>query len=233
MEGGGSSASGDGLKFHNGAQLGEADDTVQGTSLQGRHRPGKEPANQFLSPNNRLVLHGINQEDVKEDDDEYVFEEDEEAVQMPKRWLSVARFFSGQVYSTRAMFEEMRKAWGLKEVVPYRELGDNRFLLEFGSEALVTKVTQGGPWRHKWDALIFVPYDGVKRLLEVVIESIGLWIRFYDIPVDMMTDGFARALGGKVGRVLQVGEAVQDYKRVKVALIFLWRSRSCTLCKRR
>ena len=56
------------------------------------------------------------------------------------------------------------------------------------------KATQGGPWRHKGDAIIFVPYDGVTRLSEVTIESIGLWIRIYDIPVDMMTDGFVRAL---------------------------------------
>ena len=50
----------------------------------------------------------------------------------------------------------------------------------------------------------------------MTIESIGLWIRIYDIPVDMMTEGFVRALGGKLGRVIQVGEAVQDYKRVKI-----------------
>ncbi|RLN22962.1 hypothetical protein C2845_PM07G10620 [Panicum miliaceum] len=55
------------------------------------------------------------------------------------------------------MFEEMRAAWGLKEQVPYRELRDNRFLMEFGSEALMNKATKGGPWRHKGDAFIFVP----------------------------------------------------------------------------
>ena len=160
-----------------------------------------------------MILHGANQQDDQEEEDEYVFEEDEEAVKMPKRWLSVARYFSGKDFYTRAMFDEMRKAWGLKEAVPYRELGDNCFLLEFGSEALMLKATQGGPWRHKGDAIIFVPYDGVTRLSEVTIESIGLWIRIYDIPVDMMTDGFVRALGGKVGRVVQVGDGVQDYKK--------------------
>ena len=78
-----------------------------------------------------MILHGANQQDDQEEEDEYVFEEDEEAVKMPKRWLSVARYFFGKDFYTRAMFDEMRKAWGLKEAVPYRELGDNRFLLEF------------------------------------------------------------------------------------------------------
>jgi len=132
---------------------------LQKVKPQGNRRPGKEPAEASLPVEHRMVLHGANQQDEHDDEDEYAFEEDVEATQMPKRWLSVAR--SGKDFYTRAMFDEMRKAWGLKEAVPYRELGDNRFLLEFGSEALMVKATQGGPWRHKGDALIFVPYDGV------------------------------------------------------------------------
>ena len=74
----------------------------------------------------------------------------------------------------------------------------------------------GGPWKHKKDAVIFVPYDGVQCMSEVVIESIPLWVRIYDIPVSMITDGFTRALGSKLGTVIVVGKAVQNYKRVKV-----------------
>lgn len=59
-------------------------------------------------------------------------------------------------------------------------------------------------------------YDGLKRFSEIIIDSISLWIRIYDIPVAMMTEGFVRVLGAKVGRVLEVGEARMDYKRVKV-----------------
>ena len=32
----------------------------------------------------------------------------------------------------------------------------------------------------------------------------------------MITDGFARALGTKLGRVIEVGKAIQNYKTVKV-----------------
>ena len=63
---------------------------------------------------------------------------------------------------------------------------------------------------------LLVAYDGTQRLSKVVIESMALWIWIYDIPLKMMTEGFARVLGVKIGRVLQVGNAVQDYKRVKV-----------------
>ena len=50
-----------------------------------------------------MVLHGAVQHDGQEDDDEYVFEEDEEVTLMSKRWLSVARFISGKDFYTRAI----------------------------------------------------------------------------------------------------------------------------------
>lgn len=59
-----------------------------------------------------------------------------------------------------------------------------------------------------------VRYDGLARLSEVIIESIPLWIHMYDIPVGVMSIGFVSALGAKVGRVLEVGEAVKGFKRV-------------------
>jgi len=150
------------------------------------------------------------------DDDEYVFEEDEEAMQVRHGWMAVARYYSSQDYSTWGLFSELSKAWGRKEPVPVRELGANRFLITFDSEKLWRKVLGGGPWKHKKDAVIFAPYDGFQRLSEVSIDSIALWVRIYDIPIHMITEGFARALGAKIGRVLEVGRAIMDYKRVRV-----------------
>ena len=42
---------------------------------------------------------------------------------------------------------------------------------------------EGGPWKHKKDAVIFFPYDGAQRMSEVIIDSIAQWVRIYDIPV--------------------------------------------------
>ena len=77
-------------------------------------------------------------------------------------------------------------------------------------------MISGGPWRHKGDAVIFVSYDGFQRISEVVINSLALWVRIYDIPITMITDGFVRALGAKIGRVLEVGQALNNYKQLRV-----------------
>ena len=114
------------------------------------------------------------------------------------------------------MFSELSSIWGKKESIPVRELGNNRFLVEFDSEHLWKRVVGGGPWRHKGDGVIFVPYDGIRRLSEVAINFIALWVRIYDIPVNMMTEGFTRTLGSKIGKLLEVGQAVNNYKRVRV-----------------
>jgi len=46
---------------------------------------------------------------------------------------------------------------------------------------------------------LLVAYDGTQRLSKVVIESMALWIWIYDIPLKMMTEGFARVLSVKIG----------------------------------
>lgn len=114
------------------------------------------------------------------------------------------------------LFNELSKAWGKQLPIPARKLGDNRFLVEFDSESLWKKAVHGWPWKHNGDAVIFVAYDGLHRLSEVKIESIALWVRIYDILEIRCTDRFVRVLGEKIGRVLEVGEAIKDYKKVKV-----------------
>lgn len=99
----------------------------------------------------RLVLvgdapHQEKEGDVDEEEEEYAFEDDEEAVKTPQKWMAIARFYSGQDYKTWVLFNELSKAWGRNAPVPVRELRDNRFLVEFDSEWLWSKVLHGGLW---------------------------------------------------------------------------------------
>ncbi|CAL5021215.1 unnamed protein product [Urochloa decumbens] len=148
-----------------------------------------------------------------EEEAEFVFEDDEEAVKVSSKWLAVGRFYSGRDYKARVIFSELSNAWG---EVHTRGLGDHKYLIEFPSESALNFVLRGGPWKFKGDAMIVVPYDGFTRLSEVVIETIPLWIRIYDIPVGMMITSFVSALAAKVGKVLEIGEAAFDFRRVRV-----------------
>jgi hypothetical protein len=38
--------------------------------------------------------------------------------------------------------------------------GDDKFMLEFDTDEIRRRIIEGGPWRHRSDALLVVPYDG-------------------------------------------------------------------------
>jgi hypothetical protein len=80
----------------------------------------------------------------------------------------------------------MFSAWGIQRLASLEKIRDYNFRLEFVREEEKWRTIEGGPWRHKGDALIVVHYDGLARPSEVQIESIGLWICFYDLLTAMI-----------------------------------------------
>ncbi|CAO2039340.1 unnamed protein product [Urochloa humidicola] len=115
----------------------------------------------------------------------------------------------------------MEKAWQATRTLPVQKLENNRFIIEFESEHMHNFVLNGGPWRHKGDALIVVPYDGLKRPSEVVIDAVNVWVRFYDVPTKLRKAAFSMVLARKVSpRVLDGGGPVIDknFLRARVAL---------------
>jgi hypothetical protein len=66
------------------------------------------------------------------------------------------------------------------------KIGDYIFKLEFNKEEEKERVLDGGPWQHKGDALIVVHYDRLVRPSDIKIQSLGLWVRFYDLSPSMM-----------------------------------------------
>ncbi|CAN6374547.1 unnamed protein product [Urochloa humidicola] len=116
----------------------------------------------------------------------------------------------------------MEKAWNTERSLPVQRLENNRYIIEFESQQMHDFVTNGGPWRHKGDALIVVPYDGFQRPSEVVIDAVNVWVRFYDVPVKLRTPTFSAVLAKKVSsRVLDGGGPVrnQNFSRARVALV--------------
>jgi hypothetical protein len=162
----------------------------------------------------RLVVRtGVEEEEQAMEEEEFAFEENAQEDGLLRGWFMVACYYSSKSYPVKVLFSDLFRIWGDGTA---RELGDNRYLLEFTMEDTLSFVLRGAQWSFKGDAIITVPYDGLTKLSAVTIESIHLWIRLYDLPVAMMTNAFVKALGTKVGWVLEIGEAVKDFKRVRV-----------------
>jgi hypothetical protein len=65
-------------------------------------------------------------------------------------------------------------AWGIHDRALVERIGDYTFKLKFMKGDKKRRVFEGGPWRHKGDALIIVHYDGLAEPSEVKIENIGI-----------------------------------------------------------
>jgi hypothetical protein len=71
-------------------------------------------------------------------------------------------------------------------------------------------------WRGGRAALIVVNYDGMVKPSEVNIESIGLWIRLYDLPLVMTKEAFARQVGGQISKFIKLDVRYPGYMRVRI-----------------
>jgi hypothetical protein len=128
----------------------------------------------------------------------------------------MARFFSGKKSNACGLFEEMKVAWGLHNIKPMQILGDNRFLIEFDTEEAKQRVVEGGPWRHERDTLIVVSYDGLAPPLSIVINSITMWVRFYDLPAALRKEDYVQKLGTRLGQVQRIDMSFLNYVRARV-----------------
>jgi hypothetical protein len=97
-----------------------------------------------------------------------------------------------------------------------KKLGEYSFKLEFDKEEEKMKVLEGGPWRHKGDALIVVHYDGLTRPSEVYIDAITVWVRLYDLPPVMMKQVVARQLSAELGEFIKMDSRFPGYMRARL-----------------
>ncbi|KAL6841361.1 hypothetical protein ACP4OV_028879 [Aristida adscensionis] len=74
------------------------------------------------------------------------------------------------------------KVWLPRGQVDRKLLHNNLFLLDFERKKDLDFVLEGGPWRHKGDALIVVPYDGKMRPSDLEMNAIAMWLgKFVEI----------------------------------------------------
>ncbi|KAK3145022.1 hypothetical protein QOZ80_4AG0321480 [Eleusine coracana subsp. coracana] len=157
------------------------------------------------------VGHGGNEEE-----EVLEFNLDAEAANEAMKHMVMAYFFSGKKFNVKGMFEEMMVAWGISVMEPVQPLEENRFMLKFDSEETWRYVIEGGPWRHKGDALLVVPYDGFTRPSSIKFDAIQVWVRFYGLPPTMKSEESAKCLAGSLGEVIKVDARYPSYLQVRV-----------------
>jgi hypothetical protein len=96
----------------------------------------------------------------------------------------------------------MSRAWGLHHPAHFKEIGDNRFVVRFSSEGDWKHVMRNGPWQFDFNAILLKNYDGASRPSDMVFNTLELWVRVLDLPMDMMNVVYGKRIGGWVGKYI-------------------------------
>jgi hypothetical protein len=90
----------------------------------------------------------------------------------------------------------MQRAWGLHGAAQFKDIGDNRFVVRFTSEGDWRHVLKGGPWQFDFSAILLKDFDGSTRPSDLVFDSLDVWVRVSDLPLDMMNRVYGELIGG-------------------------------------
>ncbi|KAI5003479.1 hypothetical protein ZWY2020_030639 [Hordeum vulgare] len=140
---------------------------------------------------------------------------------MATRWLAVGYFFSVLPFSMVGLFGELKSKLGLRVRLNYTPLRNNRFMLEFEREGDRRHVLENGPWTHRKDAFLIVPFDRQGKASNVEVNTMPIWARIYDVPPLMLSEEIGWKLGGLLGEVMRVdvdkfGNIFSEFLRVRV-----------------
>jgi hypothetical protein len=103
-----------------------------------------------------------------------------------------------------ALERAMEKAWGLHRAALFKDIGDNRFVVRFSSEGDWRHVMRNGPWQFDFNPILLQKFDGSIRPSDMVFNSLDVWVRVLDLPLDKMNRAYGELIGNWVGKFISV-----------------------------
>jgi hypothetical protein len=118
----------------------------------------------------------------------------------------------------------MQRAWGLHKPVQFRDIGDNRFVVRFGSEGDWRHALKNGPWQFDFNAILLEEYDGKVHPSDMSFDKMAIWVRVLDLRLDMMNIVYAKKIGNWIGRYLSAdvdeeGLARGEELRIRIEIL--------------
>jgi hypothetical protein len=82
---------------------------------------------------------------------------------------------------------------------------------------------KNGPWQFDFSAILLKKFDGSVRPSDMVFDTLDVWVRVLDLPMDMMNKVYRELIGGWIGKFISVdvdeeGMAWGEDLRIRVAI---------------
>jgi hypothetical protein len=157
-------------------------------------------------------------------EDEFCMEEEDEeevAPPVPSSWRMLARYYTLKAANYTVIHKHFSEVWRIRGKMTFKPLKDNFFIITFTSEGDYNFVDGGGPWIHLGVACLVAPFKESAQPSETILETVRLWVRFYDVPWKKQTKEYGELLGSKLGKVIKVdvdadGLKLSEYLRVRI-----------------
>jgi hypothetical protein len=199
-----------------GRGVGPASSMEQGSGSRDRVQSIKQQEGQEDWAMKNYKGKALDEEEDKIEDSMLELDVDKEEATERSKVLGYCCLLLEEEFHPHVLFSYMIQAWSLHKLACVEKIGDYTFKVEFVKEEEKKRVLEGGPWRHKGDTLIVVHYDGLIKPSEIRIQSIGLWVRLYDLTPAMMKHAITQLLGEQLGEFIRLDSKYPGYLRIRV-----------------
>ena len=103
-----------------------------------------------------------------------------------------------------ALRKNMRMLWKSNKGVQISEVEKDLFLVEFSDGKDKKKVLDMCPWSYEKQLVLIQEFDGELTPKEIEIKWAPFWIQIFNLPLKCRTKEIGRAIGSKLGEVLEV-----------------------------
>ncbi|KAF5475234.1 hypothetical protein F2P56_007064 [Juglans regia] len=109
-----------------------------------------------------------------------------------------------------ALTNTLSKVWQVEGLVAFKEVGRNKFLVEFKRRTDKTRVLNGRPWSFDKSLVCIEDCEGAKSIKKLHFRHEPFWIQCQDIPFAGMSASMGEKLGSSLGKVLMVDSDGSD-----------------------
>jgi hypothetical protein len=153
----------------------------------------------------------------------FVAKSEVDALKESTKWMAVMKLLSPRPFSATSLKKTMRFAWAPAQEVSFRELEDNRFIVQANCLGDWKRITEQGPWIFHEHGLLIEKFDGSRKASAVELNRIHAWVQIHDIPEMYRKKPIITGLAANIGEVIKVDmngvvPDVGEFVRVRVWL---------------
>ncbi|KAF5447349.1 hypothetical protein F2P56_032906, partial [Juglans regia] len=98
----------------------------------------------------------------------------------------------------------MSKLWSPEGWIQFKEMGINKFLMEFEMEQDKKKVLQGHPWTFDRFLVCMEDVDWSAPPNEASFSQESFWIQIHNMPLGSMNTEIGSQIGASIGEIMEI-----------------------------